>query len=169
MCEPEDPVENSAGRSGPGRERVSCWDKSLDLLSRRPHFRMELANKLRKRDYSSEEIEETLVRLAERSFLDDVATADAFVASRLRRSQGPRKILAELSRRGVDSEIARGALASVTIEDEIEMARQVAESYQRRSAGSGKEAVARHLDRRGFGQRAILTVLDGIDTGAEGA
>ena len=84
---------------------MSCMEKAVDLLSRRPHFRRQLEQKLSSRGFSSDEVETTLARLEELGYLDDVACARGFVTQRLRRGPlGRRRLRAELSRRGADAE-----------------------------------------------------------------
>lgn len=146
-----------------GRAPKSCWDRALGLLARRPHFRAELAAKLRDRGYDDDEVAATLERLAERRYLDDEATAASFVTQRLARGPiGRRKLLADLGRRGVDPEVARSAVEEAMPEDDVALAREAAERFARRSARRGeaaRAAMARHLERKGFSGRAIVAVL----------
>ncbi len=149
-----------------GADRPSCYDKALGLLALRPHFRRELDLKLRKRDYTDEERETALAKLARNSFLDDDATARAFVRERLRRGGiGRRKLIAELSKRGADSATIDAAMEDVP-EDDREPARELAERWLMRSsrpAGPKRNAaLARHLESRGFSPRAIVAALEAL-------
>ena len=54
-----------------------CYEKAVQLLASRPHFRRELAGKLLQRGYPADEMEATLDRLTEQGYLDDSATARA--------------------------------------------------------------------------------------------
>jgi len=141
----------------------------MDLLSRRPHFRRELGEKLAQRDYEPAEIEETLERLEARRLLDDARTARDFVSSRLAREPlGRRRLHDELKRRGAPPELAREALDELFPEDEPALARQAAERWLRRRGPSAtrpsneRAALFRHLQRRGFSQHAIFSVLQGM-------
>jgi SOS response regulatory protein OraA/RecX len=78
----------------------------------------------------------------------------------IRKGYGPRRIRAELERKGVDSEIADAAVASVFEEpsDELKAARL---ALSKRSKGHGDRAAAgRYLERRGYSTGVILTILD---------
>ncbi len=131
----------------------------MDLLARRPHFRRELELKLTRRGYGDAEVESTLDRLAEQGLLDDAKTAGGFVAHRLEREPlGRWRLLAELTRRGADEDVAREAVDAHLDEDDRDLTRAAAERYLRRG-GSTPEKLARHLERRGFSRRAIVTVL----------
>ncbi|MFV2071975.1 MAG: regulatory protein RecX [Thermoanaerobaculales bacterium] len=85
----------------------SAYQKALDLLSRRDHFRRELEIKLQRKGYSGSEIEGALDRCRELRLLDDEKVAERFVEVRATsRGWGPRRIAAELERRGVEPALA---------------------------------------------------------------
>ncbi len=84
-----------------------AFDKALKLLARRDHFRAELVEKLRRKGFESDDIERALERLAEIGLLDDEALAERFVEFRsVDRGWGPRRLVLELRRRGVDGDLA---------------------------------------------------------------
>ena len=151
--------------------KATCYNKALDLLSRRPHFRRELASKLFRRGYEEDEVEAALDRLEELRLIDDAQAARDFVESRTRREPvGRRRLLAELARRGAPEDAARGAVEALHPEDDLALAAEAAAAWQRRKAGKGKpEALARFLERRGFSRRAIVSVLQEMasDSGAD--
>ncbi len=149
------------------RSTRPCYDKALDLLARRAHFRRELCQKLLAREYPPEEVERTLDKLEHGSFLDDRATAEAFVSQRReRRGWGRRRLVAELSKRGVDDSVIDSALAQVNPEAELDLARDVARRWRLRSRRDDT-ALSRHLERRGFGPRVIVEVLGEGDVSPE--
>lgn len=138
----------------------SCYNKALDLLARRPHFRRELAAKLAARGFDDDEIASALDRLEEKRFLDDRQAARDFAARRLEREPiGRRRLLAELARRGASEDDAREAVDAVYPEDDAELAAAAAERWRRRTAAPRREALARHLERRGFSGHAIVSAL----------
>jgi regulatory protein len=153
-------------------ERPSAFDKAVELLALRPHFRAQLAGKLRARGYSEEEAGGALDRLTELGYLDDRKVARDFVASRLRRGPvGRRRLVAELARRGVASAVIEEAIdealagtdESGTGRDaDLAGAREAARRWAARSRSGGEDprALARHLDRLGFSRHAILEVLN---------
>lgn len=141
-------------------DTASCYRKALDLLARRSHFRAELRHKLERREFSPEAVEAALQRVAEDGYLDEHATARAFIEERLRRGpEGRARLRAELQRRGAPEDAIDTALTETTPEDDVEPARAAAARW-RRTHRSGPEALARHLDRKGFSRRAILTILE---------
>ena len=138
---------------------MSAYQKAVQLLGSRPHFRRELQAKLAQRNYPAEEIEEALDRLTGQGYLDDRKTAVAFVEQRLSRSsEGRLRLRAELEKRGAPAEAIEEALAAVP-EDDVEPAREAAERWQRLHPRGEPAALARHLARKGFSHRAIFAVL----------
>jgi regulatory protein len=137
------------------------YQKALQLLATRAHFRRELRAKLAQRGYPAEEIDAALDRLTEQKYLDDRATARVFVEHRQERSsEGRARLRAELLKRGAPEEAIDAALAELTPEDDLPAAREAAESW-RRKGGVDPRALARHLERRGFSPHAIVSVLNG--------
>ncbi|HYO15109.1 MAG TPA: regulatory protein RecX [Thermoanaerobaculia bacterium] len=136
---------------------MRCYDKAVQLLAARPHFRAELAGKLARRGYPPEEIDAALDRLTEQGYLDEGETAAGFVEGRLARGEGRARLRAELARRGASEEAIEGALADLP-EDDLPAAREAADTWARRG-GTDLAALARHLARKGFSHRAIVAVL----------
>jgi len=137
----------------------TCYQKSVQLLAVRPHFRRELEAKLRQRGFPSEEIDEALDRLTSQGYLDDRAAARSFVEGRLGKGEGRARLKAELAKRGAPGEAIKEALAELTPDDDLPAAREAAETWARRG-GRDPKALARHLDRKGFSHRAILAILN---------
>ncbi len=136
-------------------EAGSAAAKALELLGRRAHFRAELEAKLAARGFPAAAVEEAMGRLAERGYLDDRAAARLWVEAAQRKGYGPRRLRAELVRRGVEAEIAAEAVAAVIGAGERERALAVAGRFR----GSDPAALARHLDRKGFSKPIILAIV----------
>jgi regulatory protein len=88
----------------------------MNLLSRREHSLAELRTKLIARDYSPEEIEPALQRLAADGLVSDERFAEMFIASRMRKGQGPVRIRMELEKRGVAAELISLHLGVMALE-----------------------------------------------------
>jgi SOS response regulatory protein OraA/RecX len=136
----------------------SAYDKAVQLLGVRPHFRRELGAKLARRGFPPEEVEAALDRLTEQGYLDDRQAAAGFVQARLARGgEGRARLRAELQKRGADPEAASDALAEMP-DDDLPAAREAAAAWDRRG-GKDPMALARHLARKGFTRRAIFALL----------
>lgn len=149
-----------------GRAAVSCFEKAVELLGRRAHFRRELEQKLLRRAYGPGEVKETLDRLQELRYLDDERTAGAFVEARVERAPAGRPLLrSELVKRGAARTVAEGALEAV---DESGAAKEAAERFLRRrqrpneSEADRQKALLRHLASRGFPGHLVRKVMDQV-------
>ena len=86
------------------KRKKTAYQTALDLLSRRDHFRRELAEKLRVREFPSNEIEDAIVRCEDLGLLNDERVAERFVEVRAAdRGWGPHRLAAELRHRGLSS------------------------------------------------------------------
>ena len=135
----------------------SCYDQAVALLAGRPHFRRQLDEKLTRRGYPREEIDEALGRLTEQGYLNDEQVTRQFVEQR-RGGEGARRLRSELARRGAPAEAISSAIAASLPADDREMALAAARSLPARRRADGA-AVARFLDRKGFSSHAILHAL----------
>ena len=79
-----------------------AYQTALDLLSRRDHFRRELSDKLRIRDFPVDQIEAAIARCKDLGLVNDERVAERFVEVRAAtRGWGPNRLTAELQKRGV--------------------------------------------------------------------
>ena len=86
------------------KKPVSAYQKTIDLLSRRDHFRRELVEKLRQRDFPEIEIEAAIQRCEDSGLVDDQRVAARFVEVRAAaRGWGPHRLAAELRHRGISA------------------------------------------------------------------
>lgn len=136
----------------------ACYNKALDLLSRRAHFRRELERKLQQRDFDADDISSVLDRLERENFLDDRAAAERFVESRrVRRGETGPRLVQELRKRGVDSTLASEVVGPPDREQDLRRAAELVERMRVR--GAEPDRIARSLSRKGFGKSVILDVL----------
>jgi len=84
---------------------------AMDLLARREHSLAELREKLAAREFPPEEIDAALAGLAREGLADEGRFLEAFIASRIRKGQGPIRIRAELQDRGIAAPAASEALS----------------------------------------------------------
>jgi len=139
------------------RPAPRAFDRAVKLLATRAHFREELRQKLLRKGHANEEVEDALARLAALGQLDDAKLATE-EAGRLRARKGlaRRGVAAELRRKGAAGEAIDGALAEPA--DEAALALDAAHRWMR-SHRRDPAALARHLDRKGYGRGEIVRVL----------
>ncbi|HJV34394.1 regulatory protein RecX [Geomonas sp.] len=142
------------------------FDSSLRILSLRDHSEAELRRKLKEKGYEEAGIEESVARLRELGYLDDVRFARHFASSAIRNGRGyGARLKMELARRGVAAAIVAEVLAE--IDEEHSEGELLGELMARRFSGfdagcatdKEKRRVIGYLQRKGFSLAAILKQL----------
>ncbi len=134
------------------------------LLKFRLRSEKELASRLRQKKFSEAVIQNTLSFLKEKQFIDDQIFAKGWVASRLKRPFGLRRIKQELVQKGLDKEVIEVTLAQAKEDyDEGTIVRQLAEQRFSRLKGveslKAKARVYAYLMRRGFSPELIGEIV----------
>jgi len=135
----------------------------MDWLSRREHTLDELRAKLAAREINLPDIEATVTTLADEGLVSDERFAESFVASRLRRGQGPVRIRIDMRRKGVSAELIRTHVDEAD-EDWIALAIEV---RSKRFGNSSpvvyreKARQSRFLQYRGFDSEQIRYAVAG--------
>ena len=127
------------------------------MLARREHAARELALKLERRGFASEAVEHELDCLAREGLQSDERFTDLFVEQRVGRGDGPLKLRAALTERGIDADRIERAL--MPYEDEwTPLAREaLARRFGVSAAGTRSEQArrVRFLQGRGFPASAV--------------
>ncbi len=156
------PSDESNGARDEGHARAKC----LALLSRRARSTAELRERLAQGGFSESVIRDVLAGLAEAGLLDDEEFARSWVASRKGAGGfGRRKLLWELSRKGVNRSVIERVLdEELDDKTELQQAAQLARKRLRASEPSGNEMsrLRRYLLARGYGFDTVDSVLQTI-------
>jgi regulatory protein len=147
-----------------------CYQSAMRLLNYRWRGTIELRQRLQRRNFDPNEIEETLRRLEREGWLDDDRFARELARSRATR-HGRRRIQADLRRHGVEEEVVRRALDSTLDPDtEEDLLRRTAEKRLELlserygndypSTEVGRRKLARFLLGRGHPLGDVMRVLD---------
>ena len=78
---------------------------ALRLLTRREHSAKELSEKLKRKGFQSEEIDNALESCQRLNLQNDQRFVEVYVRYRIRNGYGPLKIIQELKQKGVDSDL----------------------------------------------------------------
>jgi regulatory protein len=132
-------------------ERALAMGRALHFLGYRARSLREVRARLRRYGYGEETVEGVVRRLEELGYLDDEEFARTATREKARR-YGPRRVLTELRRSGVDAELAQNVVdEEFAGRSELEEARSAA---ARRYNSGGSDAEARRvygfLVRRGY-------------------
>ena len=136
-----------------------AFSKAVDLLALRPHFEAELAVKLERRGFHRSAVDSALGRLVDLGYLDDLEAARGFASRRVPgQGWGPRRLVAELARRGVDQGHVQTVVDETFAEGEGALASAAAARWAAKG-GRDRDRLARYLDRRGFSKGVIVEIL----------
>jgi len=147
---------------------VGALSAAVALQARRGHSQAELRRKLGRRGYDEADVDSALAQLVEKGLQNDGAFAEGHVRRRSR-LLGPLALSAELSARGVDRDVADGAMARFTVDRQLAAARQLAE----RLCGNTRyasyrellHAVGAKLMRRGFSMPVARAACEALWAG----
>lgn len=138
----------------------------LKWLARRELTERQVRDRLAKKGYSAEAIDQAISRLKQDRALDDERTARAFVSTVASLNQwGPARIRLALERLGVDRAVARAAMADVLGKDAEAANERLEAALDRRlrgrSIGDAADMRRHHqwLLRQGFDGGAALQAL----------
>ena len=135
--------------------------RAISLLARREHSRAELSRKLTQRGAQKDALEVVLDELEAEGLLSEARFVEAFVRWRTQRGQGPVKIRAELSRRGIDDDLIERFLTR-TADSWLELLRSVRTRRFGEDSPGDKQSWARQarfLSSRGFPADLIYSAL----------
>lgn len=141
-------------------------------LAYRARTEAELRRKLREKGFDEAVITPVLDRLRSLGYLDDAAYARQFARARLDgKGHGPRRIRADLRRRGVAPALIEAALTdTVASDDLLAQARRHAEKCRKRLARETdprkrRRKLTAFLLRRGFDYETVRRVVDDVEAG----
>jgi regulatory protein len=158
---PANPDVSAAVPESEKGSRLTARNQAMNWLGRREYSRVELRVRLAQREYTPAEIDTAVVSLEADGLLSDERFAEAFVAVRRRKGQGPVRIRMELERRGVDDELIRMQLKEVSLEW-VSLAREVRrKKFGATMPGDYKEKARqmRFLEYRGFTGEQIRSAV----------
>ena len=145
-----------------------CFSYAIYLLGRQTYFERVLIEKLKRKEYSEEDITYTIEKLKYYNYLDDSQLAEAFVRDKKRFSKkGPRYIKEALRNKGVSQEQITKALEENYSDEEayencIGIGRKKLEYYKKKTEDlyqlKGKKYA--FLAQRGFSSDVIRRVIE---------
>jgi regulatory protein len=137
------------------------------LLKFRLRSEAELLARLKQKGFSQELSLDTVNFLKEKEFIDDRVFARSWVASRLKRPYGLRKIKQELMQKGLAKEIIENSLSSA--KENYNESQIVAQLVQQRFSRiknveplKAKSRVYAYLIRRGFASDIVNEIIKGL-------
>lgn len=106
--------------------KIKCRYAAIRIIERFYKTEKELKEKLFQKGYDEEAILSAIEFLREYNYINDNNYTKSYVTDKIK-SQGQKKILYDLKRKGVDEELIKATLSNVDEDDEIEVATSIAE------------------------------------------
>ncbi len=158
--------QNEINRILDSETKREAKDAALRFLSFRMRSEKELRDKLRKKEFAQNIIDEVIKDLARVNLIDDYEFASAFVRDRISNSPRGKVLLRrELWKKGIRKEIIEKVLREYFKEEdqELALARELSQKRKRRYHGLEKNVAKRRmmsfLLRRGFSYDIVKQVL----------
>lgn len=161
-------MKRSSGPTGDSSSSKKALEYAFLLLKYRLRSEKELVERLRRKKFSEALVKQTLDFLKEKKFVDDRAFARAWVASRLGRPLGVRRLSQELrlkgiAKRDIDEAVEEQARQGY---DEAQTLRDIVAARLARlkglDAATVKNRLYAYLARRGYSPEAIIDELSRI-------
>ncbi len=134
------------------------------LFKFRPRSQGEIIAKLKDKNFDSAIIEQVVFFFKEGGLIEDAAFTKSWVASRLQKPMGMRRIRQELKKKGVADEIISAEFSKIQNSyDELETVNRVAQKRVKVYQGLDQKTITRRLEgyllRRGFSTEAVYKAL----------
>lgn len=137
-----------------------AYDDALKYLKYRPRSVTEVKTRLKKKHYKQEIIEKTIKRLKKLGLLNDDEFVKMWIRDRRnRKPRGKKLIHYELEKKGIPVEKIKENLSTLTLEDEIDMARRLIKKRFKKDESINKERLMNYLYTKGFSLSIIQKVL----------
>ena len=156
-------------------DKKTAMEVASRYLENRMRTVAEVRKKLQEKEFSDEEISETINELIGLRYLDDYEYAKRYYAYSVEKRRGSLRAMRELEEKGVDKETIKFAYEDFVYEtkvDELAIAKQVAkamlnadaEDYDSENREPFNEKmrgkIARKLETRGFSTSIIIRILN---------
>lgn len=147
-----------------GGDLAQAKSYALRLIKFRARAEKEVRDKLQRRDFDPEVIEQAIAWLLKSRFLDDALFAKLWVQSRIKRPLGISRLRRELWQKGISREITDAALGQVQEDyDESAVIRAVIAAKSKGMKGISldkkRARLFGYLARRGFSRERIMEAI----------
>ena len=136
-----------------------AYDRSLNMISRRPRSIWEMRQYLKQKEYDDNVIDEILNKLSNRKYLDDEKFAEAWVRDRRAlKKTSKRRLQQELRAKRVSDTVIQKVLAEDEA-DEQEILRDLIEKKRTQTRYQDDQKLIQYLIRQGFNYSDIKDLL----------
>ena len=140
-----------------------CKNSAIYSLAMREHSRLEIYNKLQKKEYvEGVDIEKLLNELEESNYLNEERFTESFIRYRASRGQGQLKIMSELYSRGIKKSLTDESMRNSEVNWFDLAIEQMEKKFGKTKSIDYKEKTKRmrFLSSRGFTGEIIHTIVE---------
>lgn len=140
-----------------------CKNSAIYSLAMREHSRLEIYNKLQKKEYvEGVDVNELLDELEESNYLNEQRFTESFIRYRASRGQGPMKITSELYSRGINKSLTNESMKDAEVNWFDLAIEQMEKKFGKTKSIDFKEKTKRmrFLSSRGFTGEIIHTIVE---------
>ncbi len=150
------------------KARCSAFDKAINLLTFKDRTTKEIIQKLEEKGYSSEEIEETVVKLSYYGYLNDQNYTVSFIKDNTSK-KGKKLIISELAQKGIDKSMVNEIYDNIDVDEVSVIEDIVSRRYNTVDFNDDKtyKRIVGYFLRRGFSYDSIKRVLNKFRTWEE--
>lgn len=141
------------------------FTRALRYLSYRSRSFKEMYDYLKKKEYAEDEIQQTLEKLKEYSFINDEEFAQQFALNRQRKGKSKMLISMELKQKGISREGTEKVLEEIKsdFDSAFEYIQKRLRQFERYSIDERKKKITGRLKMRGYSWDVISKVLKKIE------
>ena len=144
------------------RKKKLCMDAALTYLGTRMRSEREMLTYLKKKEYTPDEINQTMERLKGYGYIDDLAFAKELIRCKTAlRPMGRRALQQALYKAGIEKTLIEQSLESYSEEQEQEACRALCEKLMKKNGTerTGLAKTQRALASRGFGYETVSRAM----------
>lgn len=140
---------HDTGTGEQGSSSQECFDAAVRSLSAADATVSMLRQRLRRKEFSEEDIDQTVTRLVDAGLLDDERFGGDLLERCLRRSMGPAGVRREFRRRGLDGALTDRLIGEAEESGRFdEAARAFVEAFRQEADGLDRQTALRRLASR---------------------
>lgn len=137
-----------------------AYDRCLNLISHRPRSEFELRDYMKHKEYDEDVIVQTIERLKQRGYVDDLDFAQRWVATRrLLKSTSKRRLSQELRQKRISNDVISQVLEADET-NERDVLKELVEKKRRQTKYQDDLKLMQYLARQGFDYGQIKDALN---------
>jgi regulatory protein len=160
-------LNKEGAKINPAQEAQKARNYAFYLLKFRLRSEKEVADRLKKKQFDSEAIAQTLAFLKEKRFLDDAEFARAWMETRIKRPLGLRRLRQELKLKGIAPSIIESNVARIKKDYSEEavvsgIARERFAKLKAIEPQKARQRIFAYLIRRGFSSDTVMDAINNL-------